>query len=82
MTVDRETQRILAYWRPEDFETGVARLRREMSRQDAIRAAADGYLPSRCPLGLHDNLYPGPDGECDDCELQGLTGTPERRRDP
>ena len=42
-------------------------------RADAKRAAAgDGYLPSQCPLGLHDNLHPGPDGECEDCELQGL----------
>jgi len=42
-------------------------------RSDAKRAAAaDGYLLSQCPLGLHDNLYPGPDGECADCEEQGI----------
>jgi hypothetical protein len=35
-------------------------------------AAAGGYLPSQCPLGLHDNLHPGLDGECEDCELQGM----------
>ena len=39
------------------------------TRSDARRAAArDDYIPSGCPLGLHDNLYPGPDGECGDCE--------------
>jgi len=43
------------------------------ARSEAKRAAAcDGYIPSQCPLGLHDNLYPGPDGECEDCEVQQL----------
>jgi hypothetical protein len=42
-------------------------------RSNAKRAAAaDGYLASQCPLGLHDDLYPGPDGECADCEEQGF----------
>ena len=55
-----------------DFQEQVDRLRAEMAADAKRRAAAGGYTPSQCPLGLHDNLYPGPDGECEDCELQGL----------
>jgi hypothetical protein len=41
-------------------------------RIDRLRAEMGDYTLSGCPLGLHDNPYPGPDGECEDCELQGL----------
>jgi hypothetical protein len=64
----REGRRIARMF--ERHEDSLARLRAAMAAERA--AAGDGYLPSRCPLGLHDNLYPGPDGECEDCELQGL----------
>jgi hypothetical protein len=47
----------------EDWDEKLARLREAM---------AGDYVPSQYPRGLHDNLYPGPDGECEDCELQGL----------
>jgi hypothetical protein len=52
-------------------EESLQRLRAAMAA-GAKRPAAGDYIPSQCPLGLHDNLYPGPDGECEDCELQGL----------
>jgi hypothetical protein len=55
-----------------DFQESLDSLRAAMAADTKRAAAADGYLPSQCPLGLHDNLYPGPDGECEDCELQGL----------
>jgi hypothetical protein len=47
-----------------DSDREAARIRSEAKRA----AARDGYIPSQCSLGLHDNLYPGPDGECEDCE--------------
>lgn len=54
-----------------DFQESLDSLRSAMAA-DTKRTAAGDYTPSQCPLGLHDNLYPGPDGECEDCELQGL----------